>query len=139
MKPDRKTMALDGTWIALILGVVLIGYVIQPALQIPALIFFVGGALFLIHRSTAELTSTARTAQLEMERTKLAAWQLADRVANSIAVAGVVLELLEDDEEAAPELRDYARSAHARIMDANQNLKDLQEVTRIETKATAAA
>jgi hypothetical protein len=82
--------------------------------------------------------SSVPTAQLEAERTKRTAGELADRVANSLAVAECVLELVEEDPDTASELRDYARTAHTRLMDVNDDLKSLRHVNCAARRAAAA-
>jgi hypothetical protein len=187
MAENRRAAFVDGTCIALILSIVLVGYVLHPANRIPTIVFFVAIAfcawgtplrrtalvaglsalaidhfvlpslevppntvedllfgvvvllvVLLIRRSTPDL-SAVKIAQAEAERTMLVAGELADRVANSLAVAGVVLELVEDDPDTRSELRDHARKAYARIMDTSEDIKSLQDVGRVPHRARAAA
>jgi hypothetical protein len=81
--------------------------------------------------------SAAQRNQARLDGVKLAGTAVADRLANSLAVAAGTLELLRDEPELPGDLRPLVMSSCDRIFDAGEDLKKLQRVTHVETRSSS--
>jgi hypothetical protein len=81
--------------------------------------------------------SAAQRSAAQLDGVKLAGSAVADRLANSLAVAAGTLELLRDEPGLPPELAPLVMSACDRLFDAGEDLKKLQQVSHVETCASS--
>jgi hypothetical protein len=97
--------------------------------------FVIVAVALVVKRVTDDLNAAER-AQAQLEGVRLAGSAVADRLANSLAVAAGTLELLRDEPELPPELHPLVVSACDRLFEAGEDLKKLQRVTHVETRPT---